>query len=252
MQTQDAPAEFLFKLWPWLEANKNKLIGVTVAVVVIVGIYYFINWRDQQKEINAGVALTQLLAAPPSSNKPTQAADSLAKFATEYSGTAAAQRAELQSGASYFDLGRYADAEAQFKKFLGSDVIGPLAATAELGYAASLEAQKKLNQATTAYARVTSDFSGTPSALTAQCALGRIAEDQGKWNEALTHYEAAARSGNAGGTLAREAAMHYSEIKARLAAASETKTAKTAKTANTTNSEVTNSFPKLPTLLPSK
>ena len=33
MQTQDAPAEIIFKLWPWLEANQKRLIAVAVAIV---------------------------------------------------------------------------------------------------------------------------------------------------------------------------------------------------------------------------
>ena len=33
MQTQDAPAEIIFKLWPWLEANKNRLIQVMVNIL---------------------------------------------------------------------------------------------------------------------------------------------------------------------------------------------------------------------------
>jgi len=218
MQTQDAPAEFLFKLWPWLEANKNRLIGVIAAVIVASGVYYFISSQREQKEIDAGRALTQLLVMPPSGANPGQVADSLAQFAVKFSGTAAAQRAQLQAAAALFGGGRYADAQVQFQKFLDTTSGGPLAAEAQLGVGASLEAQNKLDLAAAAYQKVASGFSGTPSALPALCALGRIAEQQGKLAEAENSYEAAARVGQAGGTLAHDADIRAAEIKAKLAA----------------------------------
>src|SRR5580698_2424403 len=54
MQTQDAPAEILFKLWPWLEENAKALIIGVVAIVVVVGGYFFIQTQHEQTEINAG------------------------------------------------------------------------------------------------------------------------------------------------------------------------------------------------------
>ncbi len=114
MQTQDAPAEILFKLWPWLEANKNRLIGVAVAIVVVAGVYYFVSAEHEQKEIAAGEALTQLLLTPATTSD--QSADALVGLASKYSGTEAAKRAQLQGAASLFDAARYADAQAQFQK----------------------------------------------------------------------------------------------------------------------------------------
>jgi TolA-binding protein len=166
--------------------------------------------------VDAGQALTQLLVTPPSAANPAQGADALAQLAVNFSGTAAAQRAQLQAAASYFSLGRYADAQAQFQKFVDAYSTGPLLASANLGLAASLEAQGKLDDAAAAYQKVTSNSPGTASALTAECALGRIAEAQGKLTEAQVHYQAAMQVGNMGGSLAQEAAIHYSAIKARL------------------------------------
>ena len=217
MQTQDAPSEILFKLWPWLEANRNRLVGGVVFIVVASGIYYFISAQKAAKEVTAGQALTQLLVARPAAGNATQQADSLAQLAVTYSGTLAGQRAQLQAAADYFDLGKYEDAQAQFQKFLAAVSTGPLVATAELGVGASLEAQGKLADAATAYQKVTFTFAGTPSALPAEFALGRIAEKQGKLAEAESHYEIVARSANTGGTLSQDAQQHYFEIKARLA-----------------------------------
>ncbi|HEY5040849.1 MAG TPA: tetratricopeptide repeat protein [Verrucomicrobiae bacterium] len=229
MQTQDVPSEFLFKLWPWLEANKSRLVGGAVAIVVIAGVYYFINSQAQQKEIIAGQALTQLLVTPAAAADAAQQAGSLAQLAVKYAGTLAGQRAQLQAAADYFDLGKYEEAQAQFQKYLAASSSGPLLTTAELGLGASLEAQDKLAEAAAAYQKAITTSAGAPSALPAEFALGRIAEKQGKLAEAETHFETVARAGNMAGSLSQDAAMHYSEIKARLT--SEQKTNAPAKSA---------------------
>lgn len=214
--TQDAPAEILFKLWPWLEANKTKIIAVTGVIVVAVGIYYFVASQREENEIAAGSALTQLLMTPPSPN--VSPADALAKLAERYPGTAAAQRAQLASAASLFGAAKYPEAAAAFQKFADANSGSQLVATALLGLGASQEAQNKLDLAAPAYQRVASTYSSTPSALPALCGLGRIAEAQGKLKEALDRYESAARAGQAGGSMAQEAAIRASELRVKVAA----------------------------------
>lgn len=213
--TQDAPAEIIFKLWPWLEANKTKLIAVAVGAVVLFGVYSFISGQKVEREAEAGRALTQLLMTPPSGVNPS---DALSALATKYSGTQAAQRAQLQSAATLFSIGKYPEAQAEFQKFLENSPGGALAATAQLGVAACLEAQGKNDLAAVAYQKTASTYAATPSALPALCALGRINEQAGKMNEAANNYDAAARAGQAGGSLAQEAAMHSMEIKTKIAA----------------------------------
>ena len=206
----------LIKLWPWLEANKTKLIGAVVAIIVVFGVWNFMASQKEQNEIAAGQALTQLLMTPPSGVSPS---DALSQLAVKYSGTAAAQRAQLQSAATLFSGARYADAQAAFEKFLAGTSAGPLATTAQLGLGASLEAQGKLDLAAAAYQKVAVTVASNPSALPALCALGRIAEAQGKLAEAANYYESAARAGSMGGSQAQEAAMHAAELKAKIASA---------------------------------
>ena len=214
MQTQDAPAEIIFKLWPWLEANRNRLIAVGGAVILAGGLWLFVTTQREQNEIAAGQALTQLLISPA-----TQTADAFTRLAAKYPGTAAGQRALLHAATDAFGADRYAEAQAQFQKLYSSDPAGPLAAIAELGVAASCEAQgqAKLALAAAAYQKVTTSFGGTPNALTAEYGLGRIAEQLGRLAEAAGHYENVARSGNT--SLASEAAVHAADIKAKLVAA---------------------------------
>jgi TolA-binding protein len=216
MQTQDAPAEFLFKLWPWLEANRNKLIGALAAILVVMAVGYFISAQHAQREVDAGQALTMLMVSPPANS--SQAADALAALASKYAGTAAGQRAQLQAGAALFNAEKYPEAQAQFQKFLDANPSGTLAATAQLGVGACLEAQNKTDLAANAYQRVVLAFKDSPSVPEADFALGRIAEQQNKLTEAMTYYQDAARAAM-GGSLAQEAMIHASEMKTKIAAA---------------------------------
>lgn len=208
----------MFKLWPWLEANKNRLIGAALAVAAAAALYSFLSWRHDQTEINAGQALTQLMVSPPSGATVEQSADAFAQVAANYAGTMAAQRAQLQAAADYFSAGRYADAQVQFQKALAANSTGALGATAALGGASSLEAQGKLDDAANAYRQVVSQFADEAAALPAKFALGRIAEQQGKYTEATSFYQELARN-NLAGSLASEAAMRALEIKSKLPAA---------------------------------
>jgi predicted negative regulator of RcsB-dependent stress response len=217
METQDASTEFLFKLWPWLEANKNRLIWGGAAIVVIGIVYSFVSWQHEQNAITAGEAFTQIAFTPATTLDAHQRADAFAQLATKYSGTEAGRRAQLQAAATLFDAGNYAEAQTQFQKFLDASA-GPLAASAALGVAASLEAQGKADQAATAYLKVTSSYSGSPADLQAEFSLGRLAEEQGKLAEAESYYENAARAGQAGGTLSEEAQGKAYELKMKLAA----------------------------------
>jgi TolA-binding protein len=224
MQTQDAPAEFVYKLWPWLEQNRNRLAAVGVAILVVAGIYYYTAAQHQQRETSAGEALTDALVQP--SRTLGDSASILLKVSDTYAGTEAAKRAQLQAAASLFGAGQYPEAQAQFQKFLDTGAIGALAATAQLGIGASLEAQGKADLAATAYQRVISSYPGQPSsALPAYCGLGRIAEAQGKLNEALNDYGNVVRAGGQGSSMAQSAYLSGQAIKAKLNAIPKSATA---------------------------
>ena len=84
--------------------------------------------------------------------------------------------------------------------------------------ASSLEALGKLDDAANAYRQVTGQFADSAAAFPAKFALGRIAEQQGKFTEAAGYYQELARN-NLAGSLASEAAMRALEIKSKLPAA---------------------------------
>jgi len=217
MQTQDAPAEIIFKLWPWLEANKQRLIVVAVAVAAAVGIYYFIAEQHAQKEVEAGQALTQLLVNPPANAGAVPMANAFVQLAAKYAGTAAADRASLQAATTLYAAGSYDQAQAQYEKLAAGRSTGALAAIANLGLAASLEAQGKLDNAAQIYRKVMTDFAESSVAIPAKFSLARVLAAQGKLNDALNYYSDVARSPQAG-SLGSEAAMHASEIKVKVGA----------------------------------
>ena len=176
MQTHDAPADFIFKIWPWLEANRNRLIGGVVVGFVVVGVISFASWRHDENEKATGEALTQLLASAPMTTSPTQLADALIQFADKHAGTSAADRAELEGASLLFNAGRFPDAQAQFQKFLAHTSAGTFGATAQLGLAASFEAQGKPEQAIPIYQHVVTMESSqnAPTVQTARAALARL------------------------------------------------------------------------------
>jgi len=221
MDTQDVSTEVLFKLWPWLEANRNRLIGGGLAVVLVAIVYSYINWEHGQNEITAGTAFTQLIFANQGNTDPKQQADALLAMASKYTGTAAAQRAQLQAASVLFESGNYADALVQFQNFADNH-SGPLAAIANLGAGASLEAQGKPDQAAVAYEKIASTHATSPAYLQAEFSLGRIAEHGGQLAEAESHFEIVAQAGRAGGSIAQEAQGRAYEIKMKLSAAQKT------------------------------
>ncbi len=174
MQTQDASSDLLIKLWPWFEANKKNLIIGLVAVGLAVGIFSYVSAQRAENEKQAGAALTKLLTGGMPGANAAQMATALAKVATDFPGTAAAQRAQLQAGATLFSDGQYADAQLKFQNFLdANNAGGALAATAQLGIATCLEALGK-PEAMAAYQKVVNSFADTTSAEVAKQSLARL------------------------------------------------------------------------------
>jgi len=218
MQTQDAPTDFLIKFWPWFEANRQRVIVTSVAAVIVLFVWYFIATQQEQKAVNAGQAYTQLQLTLPSNPTVQQVADGFLKIASQYSGTIAAERAQLQAAAVLFSAARYADSQAQFQAFLGANKSSSLAPAAQLGVAACLESQNKLDDAAAAYRAVTANYPNSSEALPAKFSLGRILEAQGKFADATACYQEVTRSPLAG-SLASEAAQRLSQIAATKPAA---------------------------------
>jgi predicted negative regulator of RcsB-dependent stress response len=215
MQVQDVPTAYLFKLWPWVEANMNRLIYGAVIVVATGILIAFYFWQQNQKEIAAGQALTELVASTPPDSDASQLADAYLKIAANFPGTRAGGRATMQGAAALFGAGKYTEAQAQFEKYLGTHPGDIFCAQAALGVAASLDAQGKTDLAAGAYQRVISGFSELNAVNVAKFALAQIDERQGKLAVAENLYEDVAHS-DSNGSFGSEAALRATELKTRL------------------------------------
>jgi TolA-binding protein len=211
MQLQDAPATYLFKLWPWIETNKIRIACGGGIVVVAIGLISFYSWQRNQKEITAGETLSRMMSDSGTTTA-AQQAGLFMKVAGDYPGTAAGQRAMLQSAGMLFAAGKYADAQAQFQQFLNQYPGSSLAAQATLGVAASLDAQGQTDSAAGVYHRVITSYSDVIVAGYAKYRLAQIDERLGKLSEALNLYEDVAHS-NPGSQLGSEAGLCAMELK---------------------------------------
>jgi predicted negative regulator of RcsB-dependent stress response len=214
MESQDSATLFLFKIWPTIEANKNRFIGGAVAVVLIVLFFIFLSWRQNEKETTAGQALSQLVVTPPANAAPGQMAARYLKIAGDYSDTLSGQRALLLGAAALFEAGDYTGAQTQFQKFVDSFPASSFASTAVLGVAAALEAQGKPNAADL-YQQVLDNYHDPVAMISANFALGRINERQGKTAEAIKYYQQVARSASRT-TLGQEAGVKIAELTAAM------------------------------------
>ena len=208
----------MFKLWPWLEANRQRFIYLGSAAIAVFFIWLFVSTQHQQRERAAGEAYTNFQLNQPPTLTVQQVADGYSKIANDYAGTLGAQRAQLQAAAILYGAGRYADAQALFQKFLDSSAGSPLAAGARLGVAASLEAQGKLDAAAAEYRAVATGFPDSTEALAAKFAQGRVLEAQGNLSDAVARYQEVARSQLAG-SMGQEAAQRIALIQSKLSAA---------------------------------
>lgn len=213
MQAQDATTLYLFKLWNWFEANRNRVIGGAVIAAVAIMVGWFLVSQRAAREVAAGQALTQAAFS-----SGLQMADAYAKVAAQYPGTMAGKRAMLQGAAALFEAGKFSDAQAQFQKFIDAHPDSEFSSQALLGVAASLDAQGKTDLAAGAYQRVVNNNSDPATVSAAKFGLARINESQGRLNDALALYQDVANA-NPGNSLGSEAAMHLIELKNKLPAA---------------------------------
>jgi TolA-binding protein len=211
MQSQDAASDFLFKLWPWFEANVKRLAFGAAILIIIVFVFSFYSYRQDQREITAGQELTQIDLSESSD----QLADACLKIATDYAGTAAGQRALLQGATTLFTMGKYNDAQTQFQKFLDTYPDNFFAPQATLGVAASLDALGNADLAVSAYEKAAGQTADANVVVNAKFALARIDESQGKLAEAARLYGEVARA-YPNTSLGSEAGLRAMELNEKL------------------------------------
>lgn len=214
MQAQDTVTTYFFKSWSWVESNLKQVamgIGI-IAIAIVLVCYYF--WRQNQMEITAGQAVTQLLLATAPNSDADQLSDAYLKVAADYPGTQGGGRALVLAATTLFEIGKYPEARAQFQKYLVTYPGAALSASATLGVAASLEAEGQTGPAAEAYQRIVNGIADPNAVTAAKFALAKIAEQQGKLTDAERLYLDVAR-GNPNTALGSEAAFREFQLRTK-------------------------------------
>ncbi len=203
--------------WAWFEANKKQVAwGAGILVVVGVIVSYYV-WSAGEKEVTAGEALSDAVAATLSGGNRAESADAYLKVAAAHPGTSAGARALLAAAGALFTQGKYAEAQAQFQKFTRDYPDSPFRSQAMLGVAASLDVLAKPEEAARAYKELIDRQPGEIVVPQAKFALARIYESQNKLNEARSLYEEIARA-QGYSSLGNEAGIKVEELRSKLPA----------------------------------
>ncbi|HEX3627969.1 MAG TPA: tetratricopeptide repeat protein [Verrucomicrobiae bacterium] len=215
MESQDTVAVFFLKLWPRIEANKNK-IGIVAAIVLgAVGITLFISWRHEQNQIDAGNALTQTLISTPPNADPSRFSAGYLDVAENYAGTPAGERALLQGATILFDQGKYTDAQGRFQRYLDEHPDDQFSALAALGVARSLEAEGKISDAMGQYQHVATDYGDVQCVNQANFSLARLNMQQGHYTDAFQGFQKVMNADQYG-SLGNEARQYAFELQSKL------------------------------------
>lgn len=214
MESQDA-ATFFFKLWPQIEANKNKIVTGAIIVIVAVAAYSFYSWHREQTQVAAGEALTQTLLGLSAEQSQSQIASSYFAVASDYPGTPAGQRAQLQGAAVLFGEGKYEDARGYFQQYLDGHPDDEFSAQAALGVAKCYEAEGKTDQAVGEYQHVIDGLGDPEAKAQAQFAMAQINMRDNKYPEAMTLFQQVAQS-DPYSAMAQEAEQYMYELRAKV------------------------------------
>src|SRR5256885_5299177 len=206
MSSQRTESARMIEFLAWVEVNKRKLvIGAALAAVVMAG-YAIYQWRHNQAEAEASVALLKVdRPEVRSEDTPEPSAQAFLQVATAHSGTSAGGRARLFAAAALFRENKYTEAKTQFENLLRDDPKNPFAPTAAFGAAACLDALDKTQEALAAYQDVVNHFAGSVVAAQAKLGLARLYEAGNEPTQALRIYNELTRP-NAQSAWSSEAA----------------------------------------------
>ena len=215
MEAHDAAASFIYKIWPQIEANKNRIItgGVIVLAVVLIALFFL--WRHDQHQIDAGDAVTEsLISIPPNAN-PSQFSQRYLAIADDYSGTQSGARALLQGATSLFAQGKYSDAQGYFQRYLDEHPDDQFSGIAALGVARCEEAQGKISDAIGAYQHVIQDSSDEQAITQAKFSKARLSMQQGHYSDAFQDFQAVIQA-DPYGALGNEARQYAYELQSKI------------------------------------
>jgi TolA-binding protein len=212
MQSDVAELPLSHKLWAWFETNrKPALVGISVAAVAGL-IVWFIIWQQQEKQIAAGAALSDIAANQMSGVTPrSDLVAAYLKVAGSYPGSSAGARALLLAAGNLFTENKFSEAQAQFEKFTREYHDSPYMGEALLGVAACQDAQGKPDSAISAYKNLIDRHPSDIAVPQAKFALARLYETQNKPELAKDLLQDIERA-NPFSSLGNEAGMRLEEL----------------------------------------
>ncbi len=208
----DAPQLTGFeKLWTLFDKNRKQ---VTWAAAILVGgglVFWFMLWRQAQKELTASEALSNVSFPQASSGTRPDSAEAYLKVAAAYPNSSAGTRAVLLAAGSLFAEGKYTEAHAQFGRFAHEHPDSPFVGEALLGLAACLDVMNKTNEAVLAYKELIDHHPNETVIPQAKFALARLYEAQNKPEQARPLFEDVYRN-NPYDSLGSEAGMRLEDL----------------------------------------
>jgi predicted negative regulator of RcsB-dependent stress response len=182
MESEQTQPNRFYDFLAWAEVNKKQLIAGFAGFVVLVLLVAIYQWRQKEREANASRALSDVRL--PATNSPA-----FLNVFNKYKGTKAGERALIMGAANLFAEGKYAEAQAQFERFLTEFKDSQWTGEARFGVATSLEAGNRLDEALAKYQELATTYSGDPLGEQARIAIGRVHEARQKPAEAFKIYD---------------------------------------------------------------
>lgn len=203
------------KALAWFEANKRQTLwGAAVILVVGVIVAFFI-YRQNEAEIAASEALSNVsMSQASSAGARTDTVEGYLKVAATHPGSKAAARALLLAAGGLFVDGKYDEAKNQFERFRREYSDSQFMGEALLGIGACLDAQGKTRDAMAAYKDLIDHRPGDSNVPQAKFALARLHEAQNEPEQARNLFEDVERS-QPYGSLGDEARMQLEELKTK-------------------------------------
>jgi predicted negative regulator of RcsB-dependent stress response len=203
------------RLWLWFETYKKQLAMALGVVAVAALVIWFLLWQRDQKQVEAGTALSHVTTGllDGTMAKP-EAAQAYLKIANTFPGSVAGSRALLQAAGALFTVEKYPEAQAQFERFTREYQGSPFMGQALLGVATCLDAQQKTDQAINAYRDLVSRHSTESFIPLAKFSLARLYEAQNKPELARDLYQEVERA-SPFTSLGNEAGVRMEELIAK-------------------------------------
>ncbi len=194
---ENQAAEVIATTGSWLEANKKQVLTIVSAIVLVVGGYLaythlYQNPREEKAQtlfteglqyVQQGDSLSLSIAINGEGTFP-----GYAKIADEFSGTEGANLANLQAGACYAKLDKYAEAIPYLEAFTPGDDQS-VSAMGLFALAQCYAGVNNIDKAISTFQDAAEQANN--SALSPMCLLeaGKLLETQDKKAEALKIYE---------------------------------------------------------------